>query len=79
MPYFKQHRRHRTNRTRQRAAASLFARHARLDTPAGRHIGCLCGNPAAARNRLDYYLHLGELVDMLVQETLNAAFGEASA
>jgi hypothetical protein len=79
MPNFKHHRPHRINLTRQRAVARLFARHARLSTPAGEHIGCLCQNVAAARTRNDYYLHLAELVDILVQETLDATFGKASA
>lgn len=79
MPNFKQHRPHQANLTRQRAVARLLARHSRLTTPAGEHIGCLCQHPAASRTRNDYYLHLAELVDMLVQETLDAAFGKATA
>lgn len=70
----KQHQPHRTNLTRQRAIARLMARHSRLTTPAGQHIGCLCNNVGAARTRNDYYLHIAELVDMLVQESLDAAF-----
>lgn len=71
---YKQHKTHSTNLTRQRSIASLMARHSRLQTPSGQHIGCLCQNVKASRNRYEYYLHLGEIVDMLVQESLDAAF-----
>lgn len=74
MPNFKQSAPHSTNLTRQRAIARLMARHSRLQTPAGEHIGCLCQHPAAARNRNGYYQHIAELVDMLIQEALDAAF-----
>lgn len=73
--YPKQAHPHRVNSTRKRAYASLMGRHARLETPDGRHMGCLCGNLTASRNRVEYYLHLGELIDMLVNEAVDAALG----
>lgn len=69
---------HRTNLTRQRQIAALMARHSRLSTPQGTHIGCLCADVKASRSRYEYYLHVAEIVDLLIQEALDATFGEAS-
>lgn len=55
--------------------AKLLERHSRVLTPDGGHRGCRC-EAAAAWTQNGYYLHLGEIVDMLVQETLDAAFAD---
>ena len=61
------------NAHRQRRIASLLARHSRLVDAQGRHQGCLCG---AAKSRLDYYKHLAEMVEALIDDALDSAFGE---
>ena len=60
------------NANRQRRIASMLARHSRLIAADGSCRGCLCG---AATSRLDYYKHLAELVDGLIEDALDAAFG----
>jgi hypothetical protein len=67
---------YRPNLTRQRAIARLVARHTRIIAKDGTHLGCLCGHPGAFRTRNDYHLHIAELVDMLIQESLNSAFAD---
>lgn len=60
------------NAHRQRAIASLLTRHARVNAADGTCVGCLCGAPMG---RLDHTKHLAQLVDALVDEALNVAFG----
>jgi hypothetical protein len=50
----------------------MLIRHSRVTTTDGRCTGCLCG---AASSRFDYYKHLAELIDELIEDALDAAFG----
>lgn len=64
-----------TNVRRQRAIATLLARHKPITNVNGKTIGCSCG---VADMGFDHCKHLASVVEGLIDAALDAAFADHS-